>query len=314
MSQTLLNIETAIGGIGRGFASAPVTLGGVTLTGVEVPSTLDIGGRQQIVIHRLPGGDRIINATGNDPNQITLSGMFAGPNTAARYQALSAMRAAGAAVTLSVAGSSLLVVITGFRYVYGQRGIVVGYTIEVEIVPQLASSQPTDGTSALASLIGPNTAAAVMSVTNTIATAATYVQNVAGQVSTAVGEITPVAPIIGLGGPLAGVSNQLTAASALSGSLTSLSSAPASLAGFVTDIQAAGAGLMTTISQAGGSLVGISQAAPNGIALDEPSLQAVVAHAGVLVGAVTTGGLVNQALAGAAQTSGTAYAGPVVHS
>lgn len=40
MSLTLTNIETAIGSIGRLSASAPVQIGGLVLTGMEVPDRI----------------------------------------------------------------------------------------------------------------------------------------------------------------------------------------------------------------------------------------------------------------------------------
>ena len=296
MSQTLLGIETVLGSIGRGFASAPITIGGITLTGAQAPSEFTIGGQQQVVIHKLPGGDRIINAIGNDPNRLTLAGTFFGPNTTTSYQGLASLRQAGTTKTLSIMGQSLLVVIVGFRYTLQQRGAVVPYSIEVEVVPQLASSLSTTGTSALASLIGPDTASAISSVTSTIAGAATYVQNTVGQVQTIAGEALPVASLVGLGGPLAGISDDLTAASALSGSATNLAGVPATLSSFVTDMQSAGSGLMSAIGSAGSSVTGISTNAANGIASDGPSLQDATAQAGVLAGSVQAGAYVNRSL------------------
>ncbi|PYD78143.1 hypothetical protein CFR80_16910, partial [Komagataeibacter oboediens] len=48
MSLSLMNAETAIGSIGRLWASAPVTIGSLTLTGMEVPNLIRDGGTQQV--------------------------------------------------------------------------------------------------------------------------------------------------------------------------------------------------------------------------------------------------------------------------
>ncbi len=312
MSATLLNnIEAAIGGIARGFASAPVQIGLVTLTGVEVPSELVVAGQQQTVIHRLPGGDRVINSFGVDPAPITLAGMFTGPDTASRYQALEAMRLAGAPVQLLAAGLALQAVVVGFRYTIRERGAVVPYEITVEIVPQLASALSTAGTSVLSGLIGSDAASALTSVTSTIGDASSYVAGLTAQATAILGDAVPVASLVGAGGPLAAVSSGLTAASALSGAGTGLAGSPAALSGFVTAMQGAGSGLMTTIAGADASITGIGGSAANGVCSDAASLQEVTAQAGVLAGATEAGGFVNRALAGASTTG---VAAPVVHS
>ena len=312
MSATLLNnIEAAIGGIARGFASAPVQLGTVTLQGVEVPSELVVSGQQQTVIHKLPGGDRVINSFGADPAPITLAGMFTGPNTASRYQALDAMRIAGAPVQLLAAGLALQAVVTGFRYTIRERGAVVPYELTLEVVPQLASVLSTAGTSVLSGLIGSDAASALTSITSTIGDASAYVAGLTGQATTILGDAVPVASLVGAGGPLAAVSSSLTAASALTGTGASLAGSPAALGGFVTAMQGAGSGLMTTIAGADSSIAGIAGSASNGVCSDAASLQEVTAQAGILAGATQAGGYVNRALAGA---SSTVVAAPVVYS
>ncbi|XQZ98807.1 hypothetical protein ACOZ4Y_02440 [Komagataeibacter rhaeticus] len=59
MSLSLLNAETAIGSIGRLWASAPVTIGSLTLTGMEVPRRYPRWGRRRNwPCIRLPGGNK----------------------------------------------------------------------------------------------------------------------------------------------------------------------------------------------------------------------------------------------------------------
>ena len=315
MSATLLNnVTAAIGSIARGFASSPVQIGSVVLQGVEVPSELVFAGQQQTVVHKLPGGDRVINTLGADPGPITFSGMLTGPATSSRYQALDAMRVAGSPVSLMAAGQSFQAIVTAFRYTFQQRGAVVPYELTVEIIPQLASAQSTAGTSILSSLIGSDAASAVTSVGNTIASATSYVATLATTAQSIVGNVLPVASLVGAGGALAGIQDDLTAASALSGAGTSLGSSPGSLAAFTTDLQGAGSGLMATIAGSGSSIIGIASAAANGIASDGSSLQEVTAQAGVLAGAVQAGGYLNRSLAGAASTAGQSQPVPTVFS
>ena len=311
MSATLSNIEAAVGGIARGFASAPVQIGLVTLTGVEVPSALVVAGQQQTVIHRLPGGDRVVNSFGVDPAPITLAGMFTGPDTASRCQALEAMRSAGAPVQLLAVGQAFQAVVVGLSYTIRDRGAVTPFELTVEILPQAANTLPTAGTSVVSGLVGSDAASALSSVTSTIGNASAYVAGLTGQATAILGDVAPVASVVGAGGVLAHLSDNLTAASILSGAGTSLAGSPAALGSFVTAMQGSGSDLMATITGADSSIAGISGNAANGIASDAASLQAVTAQAGVLAGATQAGGFVNRALAGASTTG---VAVPVVHS
>ena len=314
MSGTLLNIETAIGSLGRASASSPVRLGSLTLSGVEVPDVLRIGGEQTLVVHKLPGGDRFIQAMGNDPDRLTLAGRFIGPTAQSRAQQVEAMRRNGTAQTFAAAGISVLVLIMAFSYDYQQKGAWLPYTLVLEILPQVATSSSLSSSS-LSSLVGSDLAGAITSVTATLGTVSTYATNVLGQVTSVTGQITPIATLVGAGGFLAHAQDSLTLASGVATAGVNLASAPAAAASLTGNLQSAGTSLMSTISSAGGNLVGISAAAPSGsIVSDAPSLAAASANAGALTAAVTTGGYVNRSLDNAALSTGASPALPVVHS
>ena len=95
-----------------------LTLGPVAFAGFELPSSITIGGRQRLAIHRLPGGLRIIDALGPDPADITFSGIFTGPDAAGRARQLDTLRVAGAAIPLAWDAFTYTVVIENFEADY----------------------------------------------------------------------------------------------------------------------------------------------------------------------------------------------------
>lgn len=310
---TLLNIETALGSLGRSSSSAPVILGGITLTGVEVPSALRVGGEHNLVVHKLVGGARVIQAMGNDPARQTLAGLFTGPNAQARALSIEQMRAAGSEIAFSAAGLSQRVRIASFWYTYQEKGAVIPYELALEIQPAPAVSA-TASLSALSDLVGPDITSGIQSISSTVATVSAYAETAIGQVQTVIGQVAPVANLVGAGSLLAGVSDNLTAASGIATAGTNFAAIPAAASSMISGLQSAGTSLMSTISQAGGNLTGIQAAAPVGsLFSDAGSLQAQIASAGALSGAVQAGAYVNRAATNTALAAGIATTAPVVY-
>ncbi|MCE2563663.1 hypothetical protein [Komagataeibacter sp. FNDCF1] len=303
MSLTLMNAETAIGSIGRLWASAPVTIGGLTLTGMEVPQFIRDGGTQQVAVHRLPGGNKIVDAVGNDPDRLELSGTFVGPTALARARALKQMRIAGLPVAFSGAGLSLMVRIVQYAYDYRQKGVVIPYRLVLE-QPALA---PAAGTlaSGLSALVGTDAASALSGITAAISDVSTIADNITGQLSTVVGQVTPIADMAGAGGVLAGVQDNLAAVGGLSGAGVNLASAPESAASMVSGLESAGTGLNTAISETGMNLDSISPG-------NATELSTLTQNASVHSASVTSGALVNRAYANTLSATGSVQDGPLV--
>ena len=95
-----------------------LTLGPVAFAGFELPSSITIGGRQRLAIHRLPGGVRIIDALGPDPADISFSGIFTGPDAADRARQLDALRVTGASLLLAWDAFLYTVVVENFEADY----------------------------------------------------------------------------------------------------------------------------------------------------------------------------------------------------
>jgi len=98
-----------------GAGEQPVTLGDFIFAGYEVPESIRWGGSQSLSVHKLVGGERIIDAMGADDADIGWSGIFLSSDASDRADELDQMRIAGVPVSLLFSGRSYDVVIRSFR-------------------------------------------------------------------------------------------------------------------------------------------------------------------------------------------------------
>lgn len=295
---SLTSIEAAIGSLGRLGSSAPVVLGSVTLTGAEVPDQLVIGGKQQLVVQFLIGGGLQIQALGNDPGQLTLTGRFMGTNAQARAEAVSSLRRAGKAIAFSAAGLSIKCKIAEFRYTYTLKGAVCPYELILQRPPENSSSPTSTTSSVLSSLIGEDAANAISTAASTVTAVSTTIGSMASELGTVVGQVTPLATLIGAGSALGTISGDLSAVSGLSDAATNLSSAPSAVTAMGGSLYNSGSGLLKVLSSAGENLEGIT--------LDNPAaLASVTQNALIASTAVDMSSLVNRAAVNLGVASGT---------
>ncbi|OUJ16488.1 hypothetical protein [Acetobacter sp. DsW_063] len=294
---SLTSIEAAIGSVGRLGTSASVVIGSVTLSGAEVPDVIRDGGLQQLVVQRLPGGGRIVDAVGNDPNRIIFSARFLGPNALSRAQLLKKMRVAGKPVAFSAPGFAAQVKIAEYWYEYTRKGAVIPYEIQLEQIPSTTTSSST-ASSALSALIGSDASNAITSVTDTISTVSSAISSASSQLGAVVGQITPLASLVGAGSALASVSTDLSAVTSLTGAATNLASAPSSVATMITSMQSAATSLGTTISDAGANLEAITVG-------DASALTTVAQNASIASTAVDARASVGRAALNTGVASGT---------
>lgn len=131
------------------MSDTSVVLGSVTFTGLEVPTSIPIGGDQHLSIHELVGGNRIIDAMGRADRPIEWSGWLIGPNAVSRQQELDALRISGSQQSLSWGGYRYTVIVRTFTAEY-QRFYQIPYRISCEVVADLTQpvstpqSQPID--------------------------------------------------------------------------------------------------------------------------------------------------------------------------
>ncbi|MFC4526422.1 LysM peptidoglycan-binding domain-containing protein [Dyella halodurans] len=100
------------------MALVQVTLGDITFAGTEVPDRISFGGDQALTIHKLIGGQRVIDAMGQDDMPIEWSGLFLGPTAMDRALYLDTQRTLGQQLTLTWDRLRYLVVIRHFEACY----------------------------------------------------------------------------------------------------------------------------------------------------------------------------------------------------
>ena len=115
------------------MADTLVILGGVVFDGYAIPEKIPFGGKQNLKIHELIGGQRVVDALGASPDEITFTGKFRGPGAIANAQALDAMRIAGSPVSLTWLGLNYLVVVHKFG-AKTEKFYEVPYTVTCAVV------------------------------------------------------------------------------------------------------------------------------------------------------------------------------------
>lgn len=106
-----------------------LTLAGISFDGFSTPRAMGAGGKQAMVIHKLPGGARVIDTLGPDEDNIVWSGEFFGNDAYSNAVALDGIRAAGAVVSLTFAGQFRSVIIDHFAYKIRRLPVWVEYEI-----------------------------------------------------------------------------------------------------------------------------------------------------------------------------------------
>ena len=119
-----------------------LTLGGFVFQDFEVPDRIPFGGEQLANVHKLIGGQRIVDTLGRDDKALVWSGRFTGPNAIDRARQVDAMRIAGAAVALTWGALSYSVWIKDFSPEY-EASFLIPYTITCEVISDQAA--PTTG-------------------------------------------------------------------------------------------------------------------------------------------------------------------------
>lgn len=91
-----------------------LSLGGIVFDPFSSPEHIPFGGDHSVVVHKLPGGQRVIDTLGPDDMDIHWSGRFWGSDAMTRAQAIDAIRRAGLPVPLIFAGIMRMVIVTHF--------------------------------------------------------------------------------------------------------------------------------------------------------------------------------------------------------
>jgi hypothetical protein len=109
--------------------SSVLTLAGIAFDDFSTPSRMPAGGNQAMVVHKLPGGQRVIDTLGPDEADIAWDGQFFGDNAYATALALDAVRQSGQIVPLIWAGQYRSVILSRFEYALHREPVWVEYQI-----------------------------------------------------------------------------------------------------------------------------------------------------------------------------------------
>jgi hypothetical protein len=81
-----------------------ILLGDFVFDGWEVPEKITWGGAQRVNVHKMIGGERVIDSMGPDNADISWSGIFLSPDASLRADQLDQMRKNGELLDLVFAG------------------------------------------------------------------------------------------------------------------------------------------------------------------------------------------------------------------
>jgi len=111
-----------------------LNLGGVVFQDFEIPESINFGGDQKLVVHKLPGGGRSINPMGPDDADIRWSGRFRGSSAEQRATLLDYVRRQGQQVLLAWGLHRYQVVISRFEADFQYGGNEIPYSIACMVV------------------------------------------------------------------------------------------------------------------------------------------------------------------------------------
>lgn len=125
-----------LGTIGAAIlGGSPLVLGGMVFLDFALPPRITYGGQQQLTIHKLPGGSRVIDRMGDDPVAVTWGGLFLGPFAAMQRNQLEAMRVAGQPVPLAWGDRACVVIVADARYDEEHLSRRIAYQVTCVLVP-----------------------------------------------------------------------------------------------------------------------------------------------------------------------------------
>jgi hypothetical protein len=93
------------------MATDQLVLNNISFDDWSTPERMPFGGTQQLAVHRLPGGQRVVDTLGPDEEDIHFTGTMYANNAYGVADALNSLRISGAAVDLTFAGRFYSVIV-----------------------------------------------------------------------------------------------------------------------------------------------------------------------------------------------------------
>jgi hypothetical protein len=239
-----------------------VVLGEFSFQGHEVPEYISIGGAQQLTVHKLPGGERVVDRMGPDEADLEWSGTIIDGGPEKRARQLDKMRAAGKPLALHWGSFFYTVVIKSFsaQTYYGR----VSYRISCLVLRNEANS-PRPGAPTVGGLASGGISGALGSISQGLGQAASAIHGVVSLASGVIGQVANLASAVGLHvGFLSKAQEALGIAGGLSaqiGGIAAYGNATANTISAMSDAAAASNG---GASAMGGVVTGIAGNAPSG--------------------------------------------------
>ncbi len=109
--------------------SSVLSLAGIIFDSFSTPARMPAGGNQAMVVHKLPGGSRVIDTLGPDEADIYWAGELFGDGAYATALALDAIRQSGEVVPLIWAGQYRSVIVSSFNYALRREPVWVEYQV-----------------------------------------------------------------------------------------------------------------------------------------------------------------------------------------
>lgn len=109
-------------------------LGPVIFNDFSTPDKMPFGGEQAMVVHKLPGGSRVIDTLGPDDMDISWHGRFWGNDAYQTALLLDTLRRAGQVLPLTFAGQAYTCVISEFHADIERLPVDILYKITVVTV------------------------------------------------------------------------------------------------------------------------------------------------------------------------------------
>jgi hypothetical protein len=239
MSGFLGSIQSIASGISSlfGAGGAPITLGDFTFQSWEIPESITWGGGHMLAVHKLPGGERIIDAMGRDDAEITWSGIFLSADASDRADQLDQMRVEGQQQELIFAGRNYSVVISNFTA--DQRKVNhVPYKISCTVLVDESGATNEDNPSLLSSINSDINDALGFDLSGTLSDVQNTIQSVQGPLLTVTGLVAGGPAAASVAGLLAkantGVSGALQLTNGNINGLSNLAGAAGNISGYTT--------------------------------------------------------------------------------
>ena len=236
-----------------------LTLGGVVFDGFEVPDAIRIGGEQALVVHKLPGGSRTVDAMGADNADIPWAGRFRGAQAESRARVLEGYRKSGQVLLLRWSTYRYQVVVQSLHCDY-QQPFEIPYTISCLVVAD-ESAPALFGIPVLDELIGSDLGNAlglsdslgVVQIANAVATAQQAVTSAGTLRSAPTSTLTQIGGTLAAAGQVVGASIASAAATASAATPVTAGGNPAAMAAGLTS-QASAFGQLSQLYQLSGTL------------------------------------------------------------